>query len=84
MKQKSGPGKAPAEQVLKDIRRQTRRQCSAEEKIRTWAEPSSAGDTRLRGAPKRTPTVAYSWLKLNRPSSGRAPGLPAVAPVLLI
>ena len=26
MKQKSGPGKAPAEQVLKDIRRQTRRQ----------------------------------------------------------
>ena len=28
------PGKAPAEQVLKDIRRQTRRQYSAEEKIR--------------------------------------------------
>jgi hypothetical protein len=26
MKQKSGPDKAPAEQVLKDIRRQTRRQ----------------------------------------------------------
>ncbi|MGC2317781.1 MAG: hypothetical protein WA615_15020 [Bradyrhizobium sp.] len=25
MKQKSGPDKAPAEQVLKDIRRQTRR-----------------------------------------------------------
>jgi len=34
MKQKSGPGKAPAEQVLKDIRRQTRRQYSAEEEIR--------------------------------------------------
>ena len=34
MKQKPGPGKAPAEQVLKDIRRQTRRQYSAEEKIR--------------------------------------------------
>src|SRR6267378_3294254 len=33
MKQKSGPDKAPAEQVLKDIRRQTRRQYSAEEKI---------------------------------------------------
>jgi hypothetical protein len=31
---KSGPEKAPAEQVLKDIRRQTRRQYSAEEKIR--------------------------------------------------
>jgi hypothetical protein len=40
MKQKSGPGKAPAEQVLKDIRRQTRRQYSAEEKIRNaCAEP---------------------------------------------
>ena len=38
MKQKSGPDKAPAEQVMKDIRRQTRRQYSAEEKIRLrWA-----------------------------------------------
>ena len=33
MKQKSGPDKAPAERVVKDIRRQTRRQYSAEEKI---------------------------------------------------
>jgi transposase len=33
MKQNSGPGKAPAEQVVKDIRRQTRRQYSVEEKI---------------------------------------------------
>ena len=31
MKQKSGPGKVPAERVLKDIRPQTRRQYSAEE-----------------------------------------------------
>ena len=38
MKQKSGPDKAPAEQVLKDIRRQTRRQHSAEEKIRIVLE----------------------------------------------
>jgi excisionase family DNA binding protein len=38
MRQKSGPGKAPAEQVLKDIRRQTRRQYSAEEKIRIVLE----------------------------------------------
>ena len=30
MKQKSGPDKAPAERVVKDIRRQTRRQYSAE------------------------------------------------------
>lgn len=34
MKQKSGLDKVPAEQVLKDIRRQTRRHDSAEEKIR--------------------------------------------------
>ena len=30
MKQKSGPDKAPAEQVLKNIRRQTRRKYSAD------------------------------------------------------
>src|SRR6201996_5340440 len=34
MGQKSGPEKAPAEQVIKEIRRATRRQFSAEEKIR--------------------------------------------------
>ena len=34
MGQKSGPGKPPAEQVVKAIRRATRRQFSAEEKIR--------------------------------------------------
>ena len=34
MGRKSGPGKPPAEQVVKAIRRATRRQFSAEEKIR--------------------------------------------------
>jgi len=34
MGRKSGPVKEPAEQVVKDIRRATRRQFSAEEKIR--------------------------------------------------
>ncbi len=34
MGQKFGPGKEPAEQVVKEIRRATRRQFSAEEKIR--------------------------------------------------
>jgi transposase len=34
MGQKSGPAKEPAEQVVKGIRRATRRQFSAEEKIR--------------------------------------------------
>src|SRR5437762_13491919 len=38
MKQKSGPDRAPAERVVKDIRRQTRRQYSAEEKIRIVLE----------------------------------------------
>jgi hypothetical protein len=33
MRRKSGPVKAPAEQVVKDIRRATRRHFSAEEKI---------------------------------------------------
>jgi transposase len=34
MGQKTGPGKKPAEQVVKEIRRATRRQFSAEEKVR--------------------------------------------------
>ena len=34
MRQKSVPARAPADQVVKDIRRATRRQFSAEEKIR--------------------------------------------------
>ena len=34
MGQKSGPVKEPAEQIIKEIRRATRRQFSAEEKIR--------------------------------------------------
>jgi transposase len=34
----SGPGKAPAEQGLRDVRRQARRHYSAEEKIRTLLE----------------------------------------------
>lgn len=48
MKRKSGPGKAPAEQVLKDVSRQTRRHYSAEEKIRLrWKGVS------LRGRPRK-------------------------------
>jgi len=38
MRQKSGPVKEPAEQVIKTIRRATRRQFSAEEKIRIVLE----------------------------------------------
>lgn len=38
MRQKSGSGKAPAEQVIEDIRRATRKQYSPEEKIRILLE----------------------------------------------
>ncbi len=38
MKQTSGPAKQPADEVVKDIRRATRRQFSAEEKIRIVLE----------------------------------------------
>ena len=38
MRQKLGPAKEPAEQVIKTIRRATRRQFSAEEKIRIVLE----------------------------------------------
>lgn len=38
MRQKSGPEKPPAEQVIKDIRRATRRHFSAEDKIRIVLE----------------------------------------------
>jgi transposase len=37
-RQKTGPAKAPAEQVVKEIRRATRRQFSAEDKIRVVLE----------------------------------------------
>ena len=50
MKQKSGPDKTPAEQVVKDIRRQTRRQYSAEEKIRIVLE----GLSRLQSKPLKS------------------------------
>ena len=38
MRQKAGPAKEPAEKVVKDIRRMTRRKFSAEEKIRIVLE----------------------------------------------
>jgi hypothetical protein len=38
MRQKSGPEKEPATQVIKNIRRATRRQFSAEDKIRIVLE----------------------------------------------
>jgi transposase len=47
MRQKPGPQKQAAEQVLKDIRRQTRRHYSAEDKIRIVLEGLRGEDSIL-------------------------------------
>ncbi|TWI18047.1 transposase, partial [Bradyrhizobium yuanmingense] len=65
MKQKSGPGKAPAEQVIKDIRRQTRRHYSAEEKIRIVLE-GLRGEENISELCRREGIAAsmyYGWSK---------------------
>jgi len=65
MKQKSGPDKAPADQVLKDIRRQTRRQYSAEEKIRIVLE-GLRGEENISELCRREGIAAsmyYGWSK---------------------
>ena len=49
MRQKSGPGEEPAEKIVKDIRRITRRKFSAEEKIRIVLE-GLRGEGEHRGA----------------------------------
>ena len=65
MRQKSGPGKAPAEHVVKDIRRATRRHFSAEDKIRIVleglrGEESIASLCRREGIAE---SLYYSWSK---------------------
>ena len=65
MRQKSGTGKAPAEQVIKDIRRATRKQYSAEEKIRIVleglrGEESIAALCRREGIAQ---SLYYTWSK---------------------
>jgi transposase len=65
MKQKSGPDKVPAAQVLKDIRRQTRRQYSAEEKIRIVLE-GLRGEENISELCRREGIAAsmyYGWSK---------------------
>jgi hypothetical protein len=69
MRQKSGPVKESAEKVVKDIRRATRRQFSAEEKIRIVIEgPSSSRPSRAahaEGAPPKPAAAAsaHEWLR---------------------
>ena len=53
MNQKSGPDNAPAEPVLKNTRRQTRRQYSAEEKIRMVTTVNVVEISPRRGTPSR-------------------------------
>src|SRR5271157_344165 len=65
MGQKSGPVKEPAEQVIKEIRRATRRQFSAEDKIRIVlsglrGEDSIAALCRREGIAE---SLYYSWSK---------------------
>jgi transposase len=65
MRQKPGPTKEPAEQVVKEIRRVTRKHYSAEEKIRIVLEGLRGEDSiaelcRREGIP---PNVYYRWSK---------------------
>ena len=65
MRQKSGPQKAVAEQVIKDIRRATRKHHSAEDKIRIVleglrGEDSIAAICRREGIAE---SLYYSWSK---------------------
>ena len=65
MRQKSGPEQAPAEQVVKDIRRATRRQFSAEEKIRIVLE-GVRGEESIAELCRREEIAAsmyYGWSK---------------------
>ena len=65
MRQKSGTGKAPAAQVIKDIRRATRKQYSAEEKIRIVLE-GLRGDESIAALCRRegiAESLYYTWSK---------------------
>ena len=65
MRQKSGPAKAPAEQVVKAIRRATRKQYSAEEKIRIVLEGLRGEDSiaELCRREGLASNVYYRWSK---------------------
>src|SRR4028118_1722566 len=65
MRQKSGPTKEPAEQVLKEIRRATRKQYSAEEKIRIVLEGLRGEDSiaELCRREGLASNVYYRWSK---------------------
>src|SRR6476660_10341333 len=65
MRQKSGPVKEPAEKIVKDIRRMTRRKFSAEEKIRIVLE-GLRGEESIAELCRRegiAPNMYYKWSK---------------------
>ena len=65
MRQKSGPEKKPAEAVVKDIRRATRRQFSAEEKVRIVLE-GLRGEESIAELCRRegiASSIYYGWSK---------------------
>src|ERR671920_10708 len=65
MKQTSGPARRPAEAVIKDIRRATRRQFSAEEKIRIVLEGLRGEDSiaELCRRERISQNLYYRWSK---------------------
>jgi transposase len=65
MRQKSGTGKLPAEAVIKDIRRATRRHYSAEDKIRIVLEGLRGEETILALCQREgiADGLYYSWSK---------------------
>ena len=78
MNKKSGPDKAPAERVIKDIRRATRRQFTAEEKIRIVLE-GLRGEDSVAEVCRRAgiaSSMYYAWSKefLGEAVSNRSSG----------
>ncbi len=63
MRQRSGIRKAPAEQVIKDIRRATRKQYGAEEKIRIVLE-GLRGEESIAGSPTAPASVSRTGMIL--------------------
>ena len=77
MRPKQGKSKASAERVVKDIRRKTRRQFSAEEKIRIVLEGLRGEDSIAELCRKEgiAQSLYYTWSKEfmgGRPAAGQA------------
>lgn len=79
MRQKSGSGKAPAEQAIEDIRRATRKQYSPEEKIRivleglpSFADRSNSRHLQVSTQPHRIERADFSVDAISRWAGGPA------------